>query len=493
MSESRSNENVLRPLGLHERYSVARSSVGFPPILCYVAKVGKPIDDVYKLCSQRIEILLRREALLSCYIYNQASNCPRFAQGNVKIEDILTMHKGDNDTRSMDEVLSDGVNPVPNPHLADISTSGSPLWKVKLSHSAEGGDTTVVLILHHAICDGRGAANLFEFLLTDKEGQEPPTTASPVAPACDDLLSIKPSISYLLPILFREMVVPRFVPKFLQSYLLAAAPWPSSERTKTKLLDSEKGIKRLVFANAIPVLKAKALEKGVKTINTVVHTAALVTSYIVVRGKDVSPAKVKLGSDTAMNLRTEAGANVDGIQGGCSGNYVASLMYSVDVSAHDDFWELSRRYAQQMTSPQMRSQAQQTMGLLGYLPNGEYNADFTIKPVSTWESWLYSKATAEHPFDASFALSNVGRLDFPVESRVTDAAWCQRPSASFQAFHLDACGLGEDLSVVIGWQRDCLGIEAEEKFVRVFEKVIGVLMDSQAVTTVQDVLQRVSS
>lgn len=447
--------------------------------------------------------MLAAYPLLSCHIHEAQSRKPKCArpkaEHGVQVQDVLTpMARSDQShCESIEDILAQETHPLP---CSFDDLSKAPLWKVQVRRDTTSSDNSnsrysslVILTIHHAISDGRGTANLLQHILGDGEITSSGSDGI-IPPASDSFLPLKPSLAYMLPIVFQELIIPR-LPAFLRPYLLATPSWPTTQPIQAKPLLAPKGIKRIVLPGSLPTLKKRGAEQGVKTINTIVHTAVAVASYIVAREFDASQTSVQLDTATAISERT-APESISSQIPDVSGNYVSSLKWTSTVSPQDDFWHLALQYAHDITSSQTRAHARYTIGLLAYLPDAEYvdvvNADRNTgpqAPVTTWESYIHTKALSDRPFRSSFEISNLGRMTFPPSANVTDMAWCQRPSAGSCAFVVDVCGLGDDLSLCIGWHKDSIGVEQENRFAEVVQKVLRLMAEDQQeeARTVEDI------
>lgn len=268
-------------------------------------------------CLRRIGALLSGYPILSCAVVDAQSRVPRFAMREVRAEDVLgPIVAYRQPSRPLEEYVAEEVHPAP---CVFDDLSCAPLWRVKVHGSQDSTTTTtiVTLTIHHAINDGRGSANLFQHLLGD--GDILPRANTDIAPASDSVLPLRPSLAYMLPVVFRELLLPR-LPAFVQSYFTATPSWPASMGSvQLSPLSAPKAIQRIVLQDAIPALKRRGAAHGVKTINSIVFTAAIVTAYAVASQRGEGEP-VKINASTAINERGAVSSLPD-----VGGNYVSSV------------------------------------------------------------------------------------------------------------------------------------------------------------------------
>lgn len=256
-------------------------------------------SDLYAQCLEQVQLLLAAHAILSCHVHDGQSRTPRFARGvgsgavtAGEIVQLLQQDGGEDIT--IEDVLSQELQQA-GP-LADMAQA--PLWSVKVRSLGTSNSSLVSLTTHHVLNDGRGSAALFRAILSnssDDAGLDTSLSQS-LPPVSDSFLPIRPSWSYMVPIVFQELIVPR-LPLFLRPYFLSKPSWPTTLPIRTKPLMAPKRLRRVSLFDAVPRLKRLGNVNGVKTINTIVHTAAAVASYI------VADAAVQLDSSTAISER----------------------------------------------------------------------------------------------------------------------------------------------------------------------------------------------
>lgn len=159
--------------------------------------------------------------------------------------------------------------------------------------------------IHHVLTDGKSAASLFQSLLSTSPLVIDPSRATQLAPV-QNTVSIKPPLSYLLPIVFRELLLPR-LPKFIAGFFAETKPaWPllADLQHKPSTVSDDFGLDVLIFENdqTIAGLKRAAARTGLRTINAVIHAAGLVALYVAITKSgivDATEVALKTGTPTS--------------------------------------------------------------------------------------------------------------------------------------------------------------------------------------------------
>lgn len=143
--------------------------------------------------------------------------------------------------------------------------------------------------------------NLFQALLSSSPLPSNAKSTQDLAPA-QDPASTKPPLTFLLPIVFRELLLPK-LPKFIANFFPGDKPfWPEGHdvRSRPSSVRDEFGMEVLAFEGdrITPGLKRAAAKTGVRTINAVLHAAALLSlsSALAAGGKDTGDVCIKSGT-----------------------------------------------------------------------------------------------------------------------------------------------------------------------------------------------------
>ncbi|PWN53668.1 hypothetical protein IE53DRAFT_408510 [Violaceomyces palustris] len=479
-----------RNLGLHERFCVSRHKLGEPPIVSLVAKIeGRLCQEIEDSFKRRVSELLLILPVLSCRISESDSSKPKFR----RVQDEL----GPDDIyRSVDHpifksevqpsfscassrILSEEIH-----SLGRVDIELGPLWRLTTYPSHAEKSFYVALTVHHVISDGQGSSNLLKtFLQDDLPTRELLTggTEDCMPPISDQTEDMRPRLTFLLPIIFREIVLPK-LPSFLSCWFDSGKTWPyfdvedsiarcSNPSTRKKFRGNlnkkpieclEKGRKvvHLSGKGLLADLKRESKRIGVTTLHPVLHSCIMVSlisslsqeiENVPISGgegvPDVAEANTVEGTESEakrnrvrpLNLRSETPISIrkplESKHGLCHGNFVADLEYSKSFELPtrggeclsdqlETFHRLTLDYDHRLNSESGRRESLYNMGMLGYIPNGEKgpsSAEVEDRSWTGWERYFYEKSKGERPFRSSFGISNLGRFDpLPSERQKTD-------------------------------------------------------------------------
>lgn len=202
------------------------------------------------------------------------------------------------------------------------------LWRVQVRHC--DGTSLLCLTAHHVLVDGRGLANLLEHLISDNIPTEVAVEDLAVPPPMEHVHDTKPTLRYMLPILFKELLLPR-LPSYIAAYFQSTPSWGTSP-----LDDAENHSqiqRRLLFFDEegfVKDMKRHAVQQGIKTLQPLIHTAAVIAVWHLstlekgnhgVRGKGAAErqSKIVVQSGTPRSIREAARDST------CSGNAIAGV------------------------------------------------------------------------------------------------------------------------------------------------------------------------
>lgn len=300
--------------GLHERFCLARSNAGLPPIIITAAHIstrvfGAPLQTHLR---QRIAELIERVPLLSASVMDARARVPRWQLGRCAVEEVFAERQsaGPGSSTTLESLL------IAEHNRWDAQRHGGPHWRVTLTTTPGSDDAYVVLAMDHLICDGRGMANLFEVLLA-------PTlpdlgAVSPLTAPSDEVENTRPGLLYLLPIVWSDLVLPkllRILPEFLARRLDAGRMWPydvtlpAPPHTLPKRLRCSR-----IDADSTSALRTLARSAGLRTVQPMVHLASALACYVVAQRE-----ALRLESTTPMSVRRP---DRDGL---VSGNFVGDV------------------------------------------------------------------------------------------------------------------------------------------------------------------------
>lgn len=497
---------IARPIGLHERYAVARrfidsaSLVAVAAILHLDAPKTSPID--YSLSfealnshlERRIDLLLPQYPLLGHCIRNARSRTPSFTPVTPAptAKDILFVGtKLDETVEDEAKLLSQVLLAEQNALKSELDIEKGPLWRVRL-HPIDQARCLVVLATDHVINDGKGTLNLFSMLL---QSSDPAVKVGENVPqASDKVFNFKPSTRYMLGVVWKELILPKLpLPSKLKARLCGPASWPAepspasgSRKRKAEHalgLDSTKSpkkcapvldvmlfsapnlitnLKKLAKANIDPTSKAKKAA----TLHAIIHTLVLVSLYAAISPS--SNAELVLETGTPISLREEApplkrrrnrsttlplepavessGAAELPVT---TGNFVSNYNALFRIRPNDTFWHFTNRFATSFSSPSGRKLAKQHMGMLAYIPDFESEPSLEKGEMyrNGWEKFFGEKINSASPFDSALTLSNLGMMDTSMLSvegwKVREVSWAQSKGPRGEAFGVDVVGFGD--------------------------------------------------
>lgn len=316
-------------IGLLERHCLTRQHIARPPTIVFLAIVDGGFDETRNTLVDRLQAILAKDAHLSSCLTGTKTPKPAFASSSnpLSANDIVVRGNTDNlpvqddgHTRASRileiELRSlDGINLEHDPLLRVAIypysvDEGAPSCQVALSTGNVSATLhfklTLTTAVHHILADGMGAAGLFEALLSTS-----PLPATFLGPDCiprpQDPKSLKPPLSFVLPLVFRELWLPK-MPKFVGKIFPGKKPaWPLKEDIVKKPSESDGslGVKILMFADeqTIPALKHAAGRTCVQTVNSLVHAAALVALYTALQKDQHHSECIVLKSDTPISFR----------------------------------------------------------------------------------------------------------------------------------------------------------------------------------------------
>lgn len=436
---------MSRTLSLHERFSVSRRNVGFPPVVVAAAileldaDAGDSLATLAQELNHRIEALLEQYPLLGCKVVDARTRTPSWAPISPPptARDILFTSSTaveDSGSSKADDILSK----VLSAELASIRTPSDqqqgPLWRVCLTPLLNTQQCVVSLTCDHVINDGRGTFTLFQLLLKSDQHQpeannivinmaeKPSRSTLSIPPASDKIFDFRPSTSYMMGMIFHELVLPVLpLPAWVKDKLRGPAAWPATPLqtlstssaqptvlkasprecapvTRVNLFTGPNFISNLKLAAQAHISVGSATSGsssgGAKaaSIHAVIHSLAMTALFAALASEHGSNDTASLeelelcfGSETPVSLRhstpdtptcaslvcpSTAALTVDGSNLPITtGNFVSCFQYSTQIRGSDCFWTTTNHFARQLASKNGRKAAKHTMGMLAYIPD----------------------------------------------------------------------------------------------------------------------------
>jgi hypothetical protein len=358
--------------------------------------------------------------------------------------------------------------------VAEIERMGAadfaaqPLWRVcVLTADAPGARAHLAVSVAHELTDGMGLLALVDALLAPEIG-ELPHEALDKLPALEETLDLRPALRDLLPVAWRELVLP-LLPAFLRAYLSPPRPWPVGV-PGVRPLEAPWGLSLLALPPAlIPALKAAGTAHGVRALHATLELAyALALAHVCGRA----------GADFAVECAADMSErNAELGHAHCTRNYISVHIAPLALRPADDFWARAAALAAELHSPAGRARARGTMGLLAYIPDPAPDAAMRVSDTPTgWERFVREKAAGPEPFEQGLNVSNLGSA--PLPPGAADVVWAQVASPHIAALAVNVVGHAGGLCISTVW-REGAPVTADEvaRIERVLEGVLGRLAD----------------
>jgi hypothetical protein len=394
--------------GGYELFSLARTLIGFPPVLAFAATLNPaPTPDV--LMSE-IDALLSRYPLLSCCVPNPRVPRPTYERNlSLKAQDIVRLVSSA--APSTPELLGKHMEEA---NTFDVKTG--PLWRVTLYQPSEGSKATLVMSLNHLLNDGLGTRNMFSEIISKVSstsavtGSQDDTTVALAAfpPTLEETVDVRPGWMQLFEVLFAEVLTP-LLPSFLRPRTVPI--WPNPPRYQPYIRPPRTVLMQIPAKN-VASLKASGRTHGVRTL----HPLLMAIAFHALWDANGRPATLHGSSCSPFSERDAALGHPP-----FTGNYVSSLTTVKDLSPAVGFWDLAQTLSGDLVSPGLRARARGNMGMLAYIPSAEKLVD----GKAGWETFFERQLTSDAPFGTSIELSNLGVMD--VEEGVSEVAWAQAP------------------------------------------------------------------
>ncbi|BGP31067.1 hypothetical protein JCM10296v2_002831 [Rhodotorula toruloides] len=409
-----------RPLGRTERYLLARAFAGVSPIVAITARLGHCDENSVRAA---VDSLLAQNPLLACYVADARTVTPRWAKiEGLKADDVVD-ESADDGQGGPEDVLSRAFGAG-----IDSTTGQKALWRVWLGPKDDEGGRRVTLLINHISADGTATRNLFaELLRFVRDGSASSNENVALAPTREDSIPIKPSLLTVAKVVFSDLVAPK-VPA-----LLRPAP-PTTVFPNPPLVPpylQPTAFRSLSLpASLVADLKAQAKSHGVSTLHPIIFAAGLASASV------LAPEGTVVGGDSPISVRSAEYGHPS-----CSGNYIIDFTTIYDSSlATSSFWSTCRAYAERLVDPSVRHAAHEHIGLLAYVPDGPVPPSADAPEGKTkFDVWLEETLRKEHPYGATFEVSNLGVLPetgWEVEG-LKDVWWAQTAMARGAAFAIN--------------------------------------------------------
>lgn len=416
----------LTKVTVHERFSLMRQNTGHPHIIQHV--VVYPLHALPSRADieRRVDELQAALPMLSARLIDTATNHPGYVPGDVWPSSSIVHELTFSPSFSSEE---EGLS-VYREVMNAFTRSEGPMWRVTLARPAGEGRGYLLLSINHLLVDGRGSTLLLR-ALTESLGS-PSNVAREdwsTPTRFDDTVSTSPSLPFLLPVVFRELLLPK-LPRFIQRPFLTSDPWPSAQPGNPLTCGWDILLLSLP-ASQVPLLKAAGKAHGVNTLHPLMKVAYIASLWHVFgRGEPLHVA-----ASTARDERNPALGHA-----GITHNYVSSTEYDATLAPSDRFWARAQELAVKV-GPAGVAEGRMTMGLLRHIPDPDVEPSapgFDASRPTGWEKYFCERATSGTPYRDSVSVSNLGAITLPPGAE--DAWWGQTATPFGSAFMTNVIG-----------------------------------------------------
>lgn len=377
---------TLEP-GLHDRFSLSRTLIGFPPVVAIVSSFTLPhkaqsLDDevskIQALLQGRITKLLEIVPALSAKVVDSNTKEPKWSSLDRKIasNEVLNLHTGIGEV-GLQEILSKQLSLG-----MSLDPRQPPMWKVDVHFQPNSKVYYIGLSVNHCVADGKGCFNLFKLLvsppfdlsndLTQRQIEIIRGSSETCFPEASDVVfNMKPGWVTFLKVIFKALVIPK-LPRFIRVSLEERQHWPYRIEKEIKNCQPNLILIQFKRKDFLKDLKENCIGFGsIKTIHSVIHSSIIVgiLSLTSVENEnkiegdgDRSEAGFDvIKSGTPINLRKEE-------HGLVAGNFISEFEWTEEINGKDAlFWEITKRYDSVLNSAEGRKQALSQFGMLAYV------------------------------------------------------------------------------------------------------------------------------
>ncbi|GAM22898.1 hypothetical protein SAMD00019534_060730, partial [Acytostelium subglobosum LB1] len=363
MSINNISNNTLYPsrdMGFMERYQLSKQTADVYGKLCLLCQLtiqtplspGQTINQEYlvAILQPAITELCQEIPSMTLVVSDIASNKPSFS--NISSFDLLQVLKvthnvdfGDQDALQLhlaNEVSSD----------FDLRDQSVPLWNLHvLVDDRRPNELVIIWSVHHLISDGVSTSILWTHLLrcindtsssstssTSTSTIIAPTSVPPLQPPFDKRTPHHPTITDLVPVLFKELLLPSFIKRWTDTTYWAGETHAvrAHHQTLVELVQLEDDL-------------VERLNVACKKEDTTIHAAlcvAAVASLLETLGGDASTTAIKTCTPISARKYCEPPVSIEEV-----GNFVAAFdkVWQMPLtSLKEKFWQQCREYKTQL-------------------------------------------------------------------------------------------------------------------------------------------------
>jgi hypothetical protein len=296
----------------------------------------------------------------------------------------------------------------------------------------------------HELMDGGGLFRLAQSLIYDD-------TSLPAQEKFDTTLGMsdndyKPSISFLLPVIYRERVIPA-LPTWISTYLRSLPTWPGVIAKHPSTAPWDFSILS-IDSTTIKSISANGKRKGVKTLHPILNVAYLQAMREVYGPSSLDCVFV---GESPRNERSDKEADGHSY---LAGNYVSGSSWTLPSTG--GFWEWCNTYSTYLSTTAI-SEGRQSIGLLAYLPDPDppVESDDTRRSTGWEDEYLTKFENGTNTYSQSLSFSNLGRISLAKALGAVDLVWGFPGSPFAPPISVAVVGHEAGLRVYSTWREGC--------------------------------------
>lgn len=255
----------------------------------------------------------------------------------------------------------------------------------------------------------------------------------------------KPSLSFLLPIIYREKIVP-LLPRWLSTYIRPCPTWPEN-------IDKHPSQAPWDFStidvppHIIKAISQRGKDVGVNTLHPILKVTYL-QAMKEVYGPS-SPGAVFIGESP----RSERSDSLADGHSYLAGNYVSASSWTLPNSG--EFWDHCKAYSTYLRTTGI-SDGRQSIGLLSYLPDPpSFTSDDPIRSTGWEDDYLTKFESGQNTYAQSLSFSNLGRVSLSNLAGAEDLVWGFPGSPFAPPLSVAIVGQEGGVRVYTTWREGC--------------------------------------
>ncbi|EJT50992.1 hypothetical protein A1Q1_07786 [Trichosporon asahii var. asahii CBS 2479] len=426
----------LTPVTYHERYSLMRQNTGFRHVILWVVTYPSASLPPRAELEARVEALQSAQPILHARLSGTDTNKPGYVEGAPWPRSaIVRQFEGAYSGGEPEESLQ-----VYRAEMERFSSEplDGPMWCVGLYSKPGAERSYLTLAFNHLVIDGRGSSLLLTSL---QDGSDIPeeTLFSPTR--ADDTIPMTPTLRFLAPIVFRELLLPKF-PLWVQAPFTKDDPWPGHAVEKAPF-DVPQDIRLLSLTpEEVKDLKVHSKANGVKTLHPLLKAAYMIAIWYVHAGRGTTKVAAKVEGRPPLRLGAATARDERDVKLGHSAlahNYVTSTEVHHVLSGEQQWWPFAAQLSGELSSDQGLQDGRMTISLLGHVQDPDIPASKRDPALPTgWEQYFHARAASPTPYRESLTVSNLGLVKLPPGA--SDMIWGQTASPYGAPYYANIVG-----------------------------------------------------